>query len=253
MIIHDASGHCGRYTNLVDLFLECSLLVFSHDHVGHGQSEGKRMNISDFRIYTRDCLQHIDMMKRRYPDLELYVTSLSMGGLIHIYVMHERPSVVDGSIFLAPLVLMNPQSATPIKMLLARLLYHMLPQIPLGYIDPLAISSDNQQVMIYINDPLVYHGPVTVKFAFEVLNALNKIEKIFPTITSPVLIMHGDADTLSDIRGSYIMYGKVGSADKTFKTFQRASHELHHEPLPVRTEVLRVIGKWLEERLPPAT
>ncbi|XP_055503945.1 monoacylglycerol lipase-like [Leucoraja erinacea] len=138
-------------------------------------------------------------------------------------------------------------------MLLAKLLYHMLPRLPLGYIDPLAISSDNRQVSTYINDPLVYHGPVTVKFAFEVLNALNTIEKLFPTITSPVLIMHGDADTLSDIRGSYIMYGKLGSMDKTFKTFVNASHELHYEPLPVRSKVLKLIRTWLQDRLPAAT
>ncbi|XP_062924502.1 monoglyceride lipase-like [Mobula hypostoma] len=250
MIIHDAGEHSGRYENLVELFLELSLLVFSHDHVGHGQSEGKRLNISDFRIYIRDCLQHIDIMKRQHPNLKLYTISFSMGGLIQIYIMNKRPNIVAGAIFLAPLVLMNPESATPIKMFLAKVMYHMLPRLPLGYIDPHAISTNEHEVVSYINDPLVCNGPVNVKYFVEVLHALSKIEKVFPTISSPLLIMHGDWDALSDIRGSFIMYGKVASIDKTFKIFQSAFHDLHHEQPDIVNEVLASLKAWLMERLP---
>ncbi|XP_072928104.1 monoglyceride lipase-like [Hemitrygon akajei] len=250
MIIHDAGEHSGRYENLVELFLEFSLLVFSHDHVGHGQSEGKRLYISDFRIYVRDCLQHIDIMKRQYPNLKLYTISFSMGGLIQINIMNERPNIVAAAIFMAPLVLMNPESATPIKMFLAKVLYHTLPHLTLGYIDPYAISTNKYEVASYINDPLVCNGPVKIKFAFEVLNALSRIERIFPTISTPLLIMHGDLDSLSDIRGSFIMYGKVASTDKTFKIVQNAFHNLHHEHPVTVNEVLAFVKAWLMERLP---
>lgn len=46
--------------------------------VGHGQSEGERMNIKDFQIYIRDSLQHIDLMKSRHPDLPVFIVGHSM-------------------------------------------------------------------------------------------------------------------------------------------------------------------------------
>uniref|UniRef100_A0A3Q4I6I6 Monoglyceride lipase n=1 Tax=Neolamprologus brichardi TaxID=32507 RepID=A0A3Q4I6I6_NEOBR len=68
-IAHGAGEHCGPYDEMAQRLKELSLLVFAHDHVGHGQSEGDRMTIKDFQIYIRDSLQHIDLMKSRHPDL----------------------------------------------------------------------------------------------------------------------------------------------------------------------------------------
>uniref|UniRef100_UPI00398F511C monoglyceride lipase-like n=1 Tax=Pristiophorus japonicus TaxID=55135 RepID=UPI00398F511C len=249
MLIHSAGEHCGRYKRIIAMLLNQSLLVFAHDHIGHGQSEGPRIIVRDFKIYIRDCLQHIDMLKRMYPTLKLYLLSLCMGGTIAIYILRGRPGDIAGAIFIAPLLLMNPESATPQKMLMAKVMYHVVPNLPMGYIDPRLLSRDESQVQAYIDDPLVYHGPVRVRFSIEVLNALTKIEKLLPSITTPMLILHGDADSLSDIRGSYIMYGKVGSQDRTFKVFNQCFHELHHEIPSVIDEVMEIMKLWLQRRL----
>ncbi|XP_067854496.1 monoglyceride lipase-like isoform X2 [Heptranchias perlo] len=251
MIVHSAGEHSGRYSEVVSLLLKHSLYVFAHDHVGHGQSEGEGMMVSHFGIYVRDTLQHIDMMKRSHPHLRIYLFSTSMGGLISLYVANERQNDIAGMIFIAPLVLMNPESATFTKMFCARLLKNFLPQVALGYMDPRSVSRDEEKVIDYIRDPLNYHGPVRVRFATEVLHALIKLEKILPTISTPMLILHGDADKLSDVRGSYIMYGKVASLDKTLKVYEHAAHQLHRELPSVTEEVFKVIDGWLEERLPP--
>ncbi|XP_060691809.1 monoglyceride lipase-like [Hemiscyllium ocellatum] len=250
MLIHNAGDHSGRYTELVSLFLKKSMFVFSHDHIGHGQSEGDRLWVSDFRIYVRDCVQHLDMMKRQFPALRIYIFAVSMGALIATYVLYDRPLDIAGLIFIAPLVLMNPESATPGKMLFSKMVNYLLPHAPLGYIDPEATSRDETQVEKYINDPLNCHVAVRVRFAFEVLTALSKVEKVFPIITVPLLILHGEKDKLSDVRGSYIMYGKVASTDKTFKVFNDCFHELQNELPEVVAEVMLLIDDWLEARLP---
>ncbi|KAG7242458.1 hypothetical protein INR49_022148, partial [Caranx melampygus] len=46
--------------------------------MGHGQSEGDRMNIKDFQLYIRDSLQHIDLMRSRHPDLPVFIVGHSM-------------------------------------------------------------------------------------------------------------------------------------------------------------------------------
>lgn len=56
--------------------------------VGHGQSEGDRMNIKDFQMYIRDSLQHIDLMKSRHPGLPVFIVGHSMVGGMHPILEH---------------------------------------------------------------------------------------------------------------------------------------------------------------------
>lgn len=46
--------------------------------VGHGQSEGERMVVSDFHVFIRDVLQHVDVMQKDYPGLPVFLLGHSM-------------------------------------------------------------------------------------------------------------------------------------------------------------------------------
>ncbi|XP_078399153.1 monoglyceride lipase-like [Cetorhinus maximus] len=251
MIIHGAGEHSGRYPGIVSMFTKHSLFVFSHDHVGHGQSEGKRMSVPHFRVYIRDSLQHFDMIVNRFPNLKVFILAHAMGGTIAIYVANERQSYIAGVIFIAPLVLLNPESATPAKMCCAKMLYHIVPNLTLGYVDPQWLSRAQKEVKNYENDPLNYHGPYKMRFAVMVSQAVAKVEKILPSITWAMLILHGDADKLCDIRGSFLLYKMAASSDKTMKIFNNCYHQLHREMPRVTAEVFQLIGKWVNDRLPP--
>ncbi|XP_067908258.1 monoglyceride lipase-like [Heterodontus francisci] len=251
MIIHGAGEHSGRYRGIASMLTKQSLFVFSHDHLGHGQSEGKRMTVSNFRIYIRDCLQHFDMVVERYPNLKVFLISQSMGGSISIHVANERQNHIGGVIFMAPLVLMNPESATPLKICCAKMLYHLLPNLTVGYMDARWLSRSKKEVSNFQDDLLNYHGPYRMKFTVQVLEAVANLEKLLPKITWPILILHGEADKLCDIRGSFLLYKLAASSDKSLKVFSKCFHELHHELPKVTAEVFALIGKWLNERLPP--
>lgn len=64
------------------------LSVLFSSPVGHGQSEGERMNIKDFQIYIRDSLQHIDLMKSHHPGLPVFIVGHSMVGNLMVSVFH---------------------------------------------------------------------------------------------------------------------------------------------------------------------
>ncbi|XP_051873523.1 monoglyceride lipase-like [Pristis pectinata] len=157
------------------------------------------------------------MVKQRYPRLPLFLLAQGLGGLVATYVGKERQHEIAGVIFMAPLVLVNPESATPLKLCCARMMYHLMPNFSLGYMDPRWLSRSQREVINYMNDPLNYLGPFRMRFIVQVLHAVTKLDKIFPEITWPVLILHGDSDKLCDIKGSFLMYEKLGSSDKTFK------------------------------------
>ncbi|XP_043563525.1 monoglyceride lipase-like [Chiloscyllium plagiosum] len=251
MIIHAAGEHSGRYQGVAGVMTKHALFVFAHDHIGHGQSEGRRMYVSSFRDYIRDSLQHFDMMTNRFPNLKVFIFAHAMGGTIAISVANERQKHIAGVIFIAPLVILNPESATPARMFFAKVLYHLTPNLTLGYVDPRWLSRSQKEVKIFNNDPLNYHGPYRMRFTVQVLQAVAKLEKVVPTITWPMLILHGDADKLCDIRGSFLLYKLSASSDKTLKIFSKCFHLLHREVPNVTLEVFALIGKWIADRMPP--
>ncbi|XP_069793497.1 monoglyceride lipase-like isoform X3 [Narcine bancroftii] len=223
MIIHGAGEHSGCYTKLTSVLTDLSLFVFAHDHIGQGLSEGQRLKVSSFSTYVRDCLQHIDMMRERHPTLPLFLMSHSLfqGGSIALNILVSKPDTIAGLIFLAPLVQINPESATPCK------------------------------VKKIKEDPLNCRGPYRMRFIVQVLRAVNKLQKLLPKISTPMLIIHGEMDKVCDINGSLLLYKTVASQDKTFKIIKGAFHHLHQEAPHINAELQNLIQDWLKDRLPP--
>ncbi|XP_041130755.1 monoglyceride lipase-like isoform X1 [Polyodon spathula] len=249
-IAHGAGEHCGGYSDLAQKFTEHSILAFTHDHVGHGQSQGDRMVISDFHIFIRDTLQHIDIMKKNHPGLPVFLVGHSMGGAISILTACERPTEFAGLILIAPMVIMNPESATPAKVFLAKLLNHLLPSLSLGSINSKWISRDKKEVEAYDSDELNYHGGMRISFGMQLMRAAAKIEKALPDISWPFLLLHGNADKLCDISGSQLMYEKTQSQDKELKVYDGAYHALHKELPDTTSSVLKELSSWILQRLP---
>ncbi|KAM6925429.1 monoglyceride lipase isoform 1-T1 [Xenentodon cancila] len=252
-IAHGAGEHSGPYDEIAQRLKELSLLVFAHDHVGHGQSEGDRMNIKDFQVYVRDALQHIDLMKSHHPDLPVFIVGHSMGGAISILTACERPSDFTGVVLIAPMVQMNPESATPFKVFMAKLLNYMLPSLTLGSIESKWVSRDQKQVEAYDTDELNYHGRLRVSFGMQLMGAAARIEREIPSISWPFLLLHGDDDKLCDIRGSKTMYENAASSDKKIKVYEGGYHALHHDLPEVAESVLKDVMSWITERLPATT
>ncbi|KAJ0036512.1 hypothetical protein NQD34_005189 [Periophthalmus magnuspinnatus] len=249
-ITHGAGEHIGPYDEVAQRLKELQLLVFGHDHVGHGQSEGERMNIRDFQIYIRDVLQHVDLMKSRHPGIPIFIVGHSMGGAISILTACERPSEFKGVVLIAPMVQMNPDSATPFKVFVAKVLNHMMPSLTLGTIESKWVSRDKKQVEAYDSDELVHHGGLRVSFAIQLMGAVSRIERELPNIHWPFYLLHGDADRLCDIRGSHMMYDNAPSTDKKLKVYEAAYHALHHDLPEVAENVLKEVSTWISERLP---
>ncbi|KAL1021379.1 hypothetical protein UPYG_G00012550 [Umbra pygmaea] len=248
-IAHGAGEHSGPYDEIGQTLQEQSLLVFAHDHVGHGQSEGDRMNVKDFQVFVRDSLQHIDLMKGRYPNLPIFIIGHSMGGAISILTACERPSDFAGVALIAPMVRMNPDSATPFKVFLAKMANHIVPSLCLGSIKSKWISRDQKTVEEYDSDELNHHGGMRVSFAMQLLGATERIEREIPAIRWPFLILHGDVDKLCDIGGSQMMFDQALSTDKKIKVFDGAYHALHHELPETTASVLKELTSWISERL----
>ncbi|KAG7477839.1 hypothetical protein MATL_G00073750 [Megalops atlanticus] len=249
-VAHGAGEHSGRYSRLAQTLMERALLVFAHDHVGHGNSEGERMSVVDFQIFIRDTLQHVDVVRGQHPGLPVFLLGHSMGGAISILTACEQPDAFTGVVLISPMVQFNPESATPFKVVLAKLLNHMLPKLCLGAIESKWISRDQREVDDYDQDELNHHGGLSVSFSMKLLLATQRIEKAIPTIAWPFLLLHGDVDKLCDIGGSQMMFENAKSTDKKLKVYEGAYHALHRDLPETADSVLEEVGTWIVERIP---
>nr|XP_055237471.1 monoglyceride lipase isoform X7 [Gorilla gorilla gorilla] len=186
--------------------------------VGHGQSEGERMVVSDFHVFVRDVLQHVDSMQKDYPGLPVFLLGHSMGGAIAILTAAERPGHFAGMVLISPLVLANPESATTFK------------------------------VDIYNSDPLICRAGLKVCFGIQLLNAVSRVERALPKLTVPFLLLQGSADRLCDSKGAYLLMELAKSQDKTLKIYEGAYHVLHKELPEVTNSVFHEINMWVSQR-----
>ena len=109
-------------------------------------------------------------------------------------------------------------------------------------------SRDQAVVDSMNNDPLIKGESQPAETAAEMIKADQMLEKCFPMITLPVLIIHGTEDKATQPAGSQFFYDTAGSTDKTLKLYEGHYHDLLND---VDKEiVLGDIQNWINERIP---
>ncbi len=246
LVVHGWAEHSGRYTNLVDYFLPEGYAIYAHDHRGHGMSEGRRGYVERFSDYLDDLKTFFNLVKSEHGDKKIFIVGHSMGGTIATaYSVHHQQELAGLLLSGASLKLGSSMSSALVP--LVRILSIMVPTLGVTTLDASAISQDRAVVDAYINDPLVYRGKITCRFAAEMIKTLGTLPSQMTEINLPILIMHGTADRLGDPEGSRILYDRVSSKDKTLKLYEGFYHEIFNEP--GHKQVLADMGAWLDTRI----
>ena len=86
------------YTELAVVGKSEGFLVFGHDHVGHGLSEGERALVGDMGQLTDPVIQHCREKGKENSGVPLLIIRHSQGGLIHCPTQHPSalPLPSDG-------------------------------------------------------------------------------------------------------------------------------------------------------------
>jgi acylglycerol lipase len=108
-------------------------------------------------------------------------------------------------------------------------------------------SRDPQAVEAMLNDPLIAGEVQPANTVAELVRADERLDREFPLITLPVLIMHGTADKVTQPSGSQRFYDTAGSTDKTLKLYEGHAHDLLNDF--DREKVMTDITDWIEARL----
>ena len=246
LVVHGWAEHSGRYTNLVDYFVPKGYAICALDHRGHGRSEGPRGYVDRFPDYLLDLKTFFDLVRSQHSDTKIFMVGHSMGGTVATAYVIEHQHELAG-LLLSGASLMVGSGLPSALIPLARILSVLMPRMGVFVLDAADISQDKAVVDAYVNDPLVYRGKITCRFAAEMIKTLRRLPSQMPEINLPILVMHGTADRLGDPEGSRLLYDRAGSKDKTLKLYQGFYHEIFNEP--GREQVLSDMESWLAARL----
>lgn len=227
LVAHGFAEHSGRYGNLVDYFVPKGYAVYALDHRGHGRSDGERVQVERFTEYLTDLKTFFDLVRKENPNTKIFLVGHSMGASISTAYAVEYQKELAGLI-LSGGGIVTGDAPPP-------------PRMANRVLDASALSRDPAVVDAYVNDPLVYRGPIPERHAM--VEMRRQLPEQVPGIKLPILIMAGSAAPTGDAARSKALYEVVGSKDKTLRLYEGLLHEIFNEP--EHKQVMADVEAWL--------
>lgn len=246
LIVHGFGDHSGRYGGLVEYFLPRGYAVYAFDLRGHGKSDGLRGYSSRFSNFIGDLSHFVSIVNSRHTGLSLFLVGHSTGATISTAYAISRQEGLAGLI-LSGVLLSPPDDVPALTIFTARVLSRIAPKTGLYRLDANLLSRDRNVVQAYIADPLVFWGKVRARMGIELMDAMASTRRNAAGLRLPLLIMHGEADRLSNPEGSRALFSSASSTDKTLKLYPGYYHEIYNEP--GRERVLGDVDAWLHARV----
>nr|GEX44114.1 caffeoylshikimate esterase [Tanacetum cinerariifolium]GEZ60429.1 caffeoylshikimate esterase [Tanacetum cinerariifolium] len=226
--------------------------VYAIDHPGFGLSEGLHGYVRNFSDMVDNVIEQYTRIKGR-PEVRgmpRFLLGQSMGGAVALKVHLKEQREWDGVVLVAPMCKISeemkpPEALQKVLIFLSRLTpkAKLVPAKDLGEL----AFRDAQKRKLANYNVISYSDQTRLKTAVELLNATNELESEVEKVSSPLLILHGAADKVTDPNISKFLYEKAASKDKTLKLYDGSYHCILEGESDERIfEVLDDIIAWLD-------
>ncbi len=245
ILSHGIGEHSGRYAHAAAYFTQQGYAVYALDHRGHGQSAGPRVHVEHFSDFVDDLNTYFEFVRASHPKLPIFVYGHSMGSLISLLFAFRRQDELAGLITTGTALKIVGANAATVAA--TKSVARVLPHVRLMPLDPVGISRDQSVVQGYRDDPLVFHGKITMQLLAEMSRASADCVRQMPTLRLPYLALHGSADPLCSPDAADIIRAQCASPDKTVKVYDGLYHEIHNEA--EQGDVFSDITRWIDAHL----
>lgn len=247
LILHGINEHGGRYRHVAEALTEAGLACYAIDHRGHGLSGGSRGHIPDLQLAVADVSQLYDLIRARHPLLPPFIFAHSMGSLIGLGFVLGQPEGLRG-IALSGTAIHGERTAPTWLVKLLLLAARFMPRIRLSPRGPAdVLTRDEGKLREWQDDELVEKRMWRIGTAAALVRMGRQICASVHAITTPLLALHGGADSLTPVSGARFLVENAASADVTLKIYPGLRHEVVNEI--ERAEIIADLRNWLLERV----
>jgi acylglycerol lipase len=241
VIVHGFNAHSGSYLWVADQLLGKNLAVYALDLRGRGKSDGERFYVEKFDDYASDVATFVKLAKAREPGLPVIVLGHSAGGVVSCLYTLDHQAEIQGLVcesfaFKLP--------APDFALSVIKGLSHVAPHLHTLTLKNETFSRDPRVVEAMNHDPLIAGESQPTMTMAAMVRADERLEKEFPLIKLPLLILHGTADVDAKASGSQLFFDRAGSTDKTLKLYEGHVHDLLNDV--DKEKVMNDILGWID-------
>ncbi len=256
LCVHGLGEHGGRYAPVAERLTAAGWAALALDLPGHGHSPGRRGHIASYDALLRDLAFMRHQLEQRLPGLPQIMLGHSMGGnLVINYVLRRQrfePQLptpcqpLRGFVLSGPMFLPHRPPPRP-QILAAWLTGYLVPWLTVrAPVDFNKLSRAPENAKRIERDPLM-HGRISVYLATQLLSQGRYALDHANFVDLPGLVMHGQADPITDCRASEAFAIRAGGQVR-FIPFPEMLHEIFHEQ---RNDfVFDSLLSWLDAQVP---
>jgi acylglycerol lipase len=244
VLVHGFNSHSGYYIRTGEALAARGFAAYALDLRGRGRSDGDRFYIDSMSEFVQDVATVVSLAKLRHPGLPTFLLGHSAGGVVScLYVLEHQDElagfICESFAFQVP--------APDFAIAALKGLSHLAPHAHVLKLHNEDFSRDPAMVKAMNDDPLIANETQPTRTVAELARADERLRTEFPSITLPLLVLHGTADKAAKAGGSQIFYDSAGSTDKTIELYQGHYHDLLNDI--GHEEVLGDIIEWIEARV----
>lgn len=247
VLAHGYAEHFGRYEYFAAKLNAAGIGVYALDHWGHGRSDGTYGFVPAFSAFTDGVEVLLEEVEHQHGDTPRFLIGHSMGGLIAAAHLITHQQHYSGAILSGPAI-KAAQEPSKLMIWVSRLLSRLAPKLGVLGLASEGVSRDPAVVAAYLADPLVYSGKMSARLAAEMFDAMADVRAKAGQISLPLLLLHGEADSLTSPAGSEFLAAHVASTDRELKLYPGLFHEIFNEP--ERDSVIADVTGWIGKHLP---
>ncbi len=235
LLLHSLGEHSGLYSAAAARLNKAGYGVYRLDFRGHGRSDGPRGDVQNFEDYLRDTDAAVESARRAFPGLALILLGHSMGALVAASYAVAFPGKVDGEVSTCGALRMIP--ALEFLRGCSRHTHSERGDERFSLLLPGRQETESWQ------DDRQRLDSVTVRLAGKVwIQGADWFAPRMKELTTPLLILHGEDDSLVPPEISRWFYEGISSQDRRLRLYPAQGHSLLKED----GEALDDIIAWLD-------
>jgi len=275
--LHGYTSHSDMYMEVMGDIAAEGALVITPDLPSHGRSDGIIGYIPDWWQWVDRIWDFMEIVVERCraehgaASCKVFVSGMSLGGGLAACLCTMRPTFFDGMILIAPMLYVSDHVKPPwiVQQLFRRLLSPFKLTLPVTPTKPMddfdfrvpghgaAFGQGNKLGMLGLKPRLA--SAAEMGFVFP-----EWMEERLGQVRTPFLILHGDADKITDPDASKSLLERALTPDKELKLYPGAYHcdlfcctpgnerlvdiKFLPEQLDCTKQVVQDICAWLRKR-----